>query len=261
MIVREQQFQVLTAEAAKRYDVSLVDHVLEKFPFPAAYVPRQNLERLVRESNAKAHSYGFQAAGALRFFVDCAVLLGAAFDEDPLFFWMRDILLDRSDRDEMTRASRLHMHLDNYLASVFGARGILALPGLQKIAAASSSDFERAGASPETLIAWFRGLHPEKCAYAGESALRNLASKAQTDAIQAQFPSTLGLALLGGLRFAFGAGVLVDPLFPWLATTGADVAASPLDRFDRLLQRSQAYMRRVLKVVTAAQDASPSRRG
>ena len=259
MIIREQQFQVLTADAAGRFDASLVDHVREKFPFPAAYVPREDLARLVDDSTAKAHGYGFQAAGPLRFFVDCAVLLGAGFDEDPLFFWIRDILDDQSDNDEMTKASRLHMHVDNYLGTVYGARGELALPGLQKIATASSADLAGAGASFETLIAWLRAMHPEKCDYAGKAALETLAATAQTDAVQAGFPPGKGAALLAGLRFAFGAGVLSDPLFPWLAATWGDRTVAPEDRFDRLVQRSQAYMRRVLQVVTAAQDASPSR--
>jgi hypothetical protein len=49
--------------------------------------------------------------------------------------------------------------------------------------------------------------------------------------------------------------VLSDPLFPWITAAWVKEAATGEDRFSLLEQRSQAYMRRVLQVVTNAQKA------
>jgi hypothetical protein len=209
----------------------------------------------VQDATGKARGYGFEAATSLRFYVDCAVLLGASFDEDPLLFWMRDILVDPYDKDETSKAARAHLHLDNYLVRVYGANGALALPGLQTVANASADILSRVGASPDSLVNWLNSLHPEKCAYVGEPALRLLIAEASDDAAEAGLPLREGTAVLTALKFAYGAGVLVDPLLPRIAD-GNREDGSDSDRLTNLVRRAQIYSRRALEVVTKMQANS-----
>jgi len=95
-------------------------------------------------------------------------------------------------------------------------------------------------------LPWLQTLHPRKCAYAGPEALTNLMQKAQQASTQCGLSVPEGPPLLLALMFAFGSGVLSDPLFPWVAA-GLAESGDAKTRLERLFTRTQTYVRQTLE--------------
>lgn len=259
MLIRDTQMREFARLAESQFAAELVKHVRTKFEFPAAYVPHENVQRLVHESIERARRYEFQGQGPLRLFVDFSVLLGFHFDEDPQLFWVSDLLHGRADSDEMSHATRLHMHVTNYLDSVYGERGELAIPALGAMSHASPEDLAAVETGlPESILRWADGLHRQKSRYAGRDGMDGLLGLARRTVEEHHLSAPGGLGLVYGLQFAFGSGVFDDPLYPWLADTlRENSGAGPAERVRRLTGRSLAYIRRVHQVVTRAVQGEP----
>jgi hypothetical protein len=97
-----------------------------------------------------------------------------------------------------------------------------------------------------SAVRWLETLHRRKCAYAGATALTDLVQLAQQASARCSLPAPEGPPLVLGLMFAFGSGVLTDPLFPWVAASlegGGEAKA----RLERLTVRTQTYLRQALE--------------
>jgi hypothetical protein len=246
MIIRAEQMQTFEAAGQAGFEAEVVEHVKQTFPHSVAGVEDAGIRKLVSKACADARGYGFRASGPVRMFVDFAVLLGHEFPNDPLLYWVRDILRDKEGLDEMTQAARLHRHVSTYLELVYGSGGEHLTEGLRYIAKAEPRELETVGRSLEyAALTWLQSLHYRKCAYVGDAAIQNLTAEARPAAERFALPEPEGPALLLGLMFAFGSGVMSDPLYPWAAESVA-AGGEPKTRLDRLCTRSQAYLRQAL---------------
>jgi hypothetical protein len=73
---------------------------------------------LVREGLDRAEEYGIESSRGLTVYITLMFLLGAGFDQDPMYPWAGQVLRDRSLRDEKTRVAALHEAAMRYVAEV-----------------------------------------------------------------------------------------------------------------------------------------------
>lgn len=235
------------AAAEVSFEAEALEHIRQAYPAAVQGVEEARLKQLISNGAERAEKHGFKARGPVRMFLDFLVILGHEFDQDPVLFWVSDILNDREGLDEMTQAARLHLHVTTYLDLVYGPKGEHVAKGLEHIARAPTEELTAVGRSYESsAIPWLQALHPRKCAFAGAAALTQLMQTAQQASTRCGLPAPEGPPLLLGLMFAFGAGVLTDPLFPWVASSlepGGDAKM----RLERLTVRTQTYMRQALE--------------
>lgn len=249
MIIRQEQIEAFDAAGKARFETELLPHLKKRYPRPLAGVDDAHINKLISEGARRAGQYGFQARGPVRMFTEFMVVLGHEFDQDPLLYWIQDILRDKEGLDEFEQARRLHLHVSTYLALVYGPKGEHVTKGLEHIAKAPLEELAAVGKAYDSkAIPWLQVLHSRKCVYAGGSALQNLVQAAHLSAGKMGLPEPEGPPLALGLMFAFGSGVLTDPLFPWVAASVApEAAAQPRARLERLAARSQAYLRQALE--------------
>lgn len=239
--------EAFRASAHVSFEAEALEHIRQAYPAAVKGVEEVRLKQLISEGAERAGNHGFKARGPVRMFLDFLVILGHEFDHDPVLFWVSDILKDREGLDEMAQAARLHLHVTTYLDLVYGPKGEHVAQGLEHIAKAPTEELTAVGRSFETsAIPWLQTLHPRKCAYAGAAALTNLMQTAQQASARCGLPTPEGPPLLLGLMFAFGAGVLTDPLFPWVAGS-LEAGGDAKMRLERLTVRAQAYMRQALE--------------
>ncbi len=247
MVIRPEQMKALQAAAQVSFEAEALEHLRQAYPVAVKGVEEARLKQMISKGAERAGKHGFKARGPVRMFLDFLVILGHEFDQDPMFFWVSDILRDREGLDEMTQAARLHLHVTTYLDLVYGPKGEHVAKGLEHMAKAPVQELTAVGRSFEaSAIPWLQGLHPRKCAYAGAAALTNLSQIAQQASARCGLPAPEGPPLLLGLMFAFGAGVLTDPLFPWVAAS-LEGGGAPPARLERLTVRAQAYLRQALE--------------
>jgi hypothetical protein len=249
MIIRREQMQTFEAGAQAGFETEMLEHLKSAYPRAVAGIDDLQIRRLVSQGVECARGYGFQARGPVRMLVEFQVILGHEFDRDPLLYWIRDILRDSEGLDETTQAGRLHQHVSTYLELVYGPDGEHVAKGLQHIANAPPEELAVVGkAYGSKAIPWLQALHARKCAYAGASALTNLMQEAWQAARNCGLPEPEGPPLMLGLMFAFGSGVMTDPLHPWAAASLApESGADARTRMERLIARTQAYMRQALE--------------
>jgi hypothetical protein len=249
MIIRQEQIQAFDAAGQARFETGLLEHLKENYPRSVAGVADARIQQLISKGAQQAGEYGFQARGPVRMYTEFMVILGHEFDQDPLLYWVRDILRDREGIDEMAQASRLHLHVSTYLALVYGPKGEHVSKGLEHIAKAPPEELAAVGKAYDSkAIPWLQALHPRKCVYAGGPALTNLIQQARQGAERFHLPEPEGPALVLGLMFAFGSGVMSDPLYPWVAASvGPEAGAEPRARLERLMARSQGFLRQALE--------------
>jgi hypothetical protein len=227
----------------------MLEHLKKTYPRSVAGVDDGRLKQLVSKGVERASEHGFQARGPVRMYLEFMTILGHEFDQDPLLFWIRDILRDKEGLDEMTQAQRLHLHVSTYLELVYGPAGEHVVKGLEHIAKAPPEELTAVGKAYESkAIPWLQGLHSRKCVYAGAAALTDLLQQARQASARFKLPEPEGPPLVLGLMFAFGSGVMTDPLYPWVAASVAPEAGTEAKaRLDRLAARTQAYMRQALE--------------
>jgi hypothetical protein len=246
MIIRQEQIEAFETAGKARFETELLPHLKKSYPRSVAGADDAHINRLISEGGRRAGQYGFQARGPVRMFTEFMVILGHEFDQDPLLYWVQDILRDREGLDEMEQARRLHLHVSTYLGLVYGPAGEHVAKGLEHIAKSPlMEELAAVGKAYDSkAIPWLQALHSRKCVYAGSSALQNLVQAAHLSAGKMGLPEPEGPPLMLGLMFAFGSGVMTDPLFPWVAASVApEAAAQPRARLERLAARAQTYVR------------------
>lgn len=252
MIIRPEQIETFQAVARAGFETQMLEHLKAAYPRAVAGVQDLQIRKLISQGVECARGYGFQARGPVTMYLEFQVILGHEFDRDPLLYWIRDILHDNQGLDEMTQAGRLHQHVSTYLELVYGKDGEHVARGLQRIANAAPEELTVVGKAYESkAIPWLQGLHPRKCLYAGASALTDLVQEARQAALRHGLPEPEGPPLMLGLMFALGSGVMTDPLHPWAAASlAAESGAEARGRMERLMARTQAYMRQALENIS-----------
>jgi hypothetical protein len=249
MIIREEQIQAFESAGPARFETEMLDHLKKTYPRAVAGVDDGRINQLIARGAERARENGFQARGPVRMYIEFMTILGHEFDQDPLLYWIQDILRDKEGLDEMAQAGRLHLHVSTYLELVYGRNGEHVTKGLEHIAKAPPEELAAVGKAYDAKAGpWLQALHSRKCVYAGAAALTSLQQMARERAQKAGLPEPEGPPLVLGLMFAFGSGVLTDPLFPWVAANiSPEAGAQPRARLERLMARTQAFMRQALE--------------
>jgi hypothetical protein len=246
MIIRQEQIEAFEAAGKARFETELLPHLKKRYPRQLAGVDDAHIDKLISEGGRRAGQHGFQARGPVRMFTEFMVALGHEFDQDPLLYWIQDILRDKEGLDEMQQARRLHLHVSTYLDLVYGPKGEHVAKGLEHLAKSPlMEELAAVGKAYEAkATTWLQALHSRKCVYAGSAALQNLLQAAHLNAGKMGLPEPEGPPLALLLMFTFGSGAMTDPLFPWVAASAApEAAAQPRARLERLAARAQTYVR------------------
>ncbi len=249
MIIRAEQVKALDQTGQGRYEAGMLEELKQAYPRAVIGVEDAALRQMIAAGAERAKTYGFQSRGATGMFLRFQFLLGHEFDKDPLLYWIADILADREGFQEGDQVARLQQHVTDYLELVYGKGGEHTTRGIEHLTKTQPRELAEVGRAYEVkAIPWLQALHARKCAWAGQAAMQELVSRARTVASELNLTEPEGPPLAAGLMFAFGSGVFTDPLFPWVAVT-LDPATEPdpRARMERLIARTQGYMRQALE--------------
>jgi hypothetical protein len=143
----------------------------------------------------------------------------------------------------MPFAQRLHRNVGQYLETCFGPDRIYLG---RAIAAAAKTPVLSSGDINKDMTVGLRLHWPQKLAFTGEENLWALAAEMDAEAVRIGLASPEGRSLTGTLGLCFGAGVLRDPLYPWLQKRLISEAPEN-ERIDKTLTALQNYAERAAK--------------
>lgn len=247
--IRQEQMTVFEEHAERDFEEEMVQHALKSAPRLSRVIGEPGVRQTVTMGLERAKQHGFTNRGPMRFYLESMVAFGSDFDTDPQIPWAAEILDDQSMPDQMARADRLYVKIDDYYKKVMGPGNEWGIQAMRRITEAKADIFGRPGMDfDRRILAGLRHMYPEKCAYVGEAPLRSLVSEAMTSAQRYGITSEAGRGLLAGLMFGFGHGVTRDPQYPWVGRTLEDaLVANPNDRASRLYDKTMVYVKRAVE--------------
>jgi hypothetical protein len=249
MIIRKEQYSVLTQSAETGYIESAVAHLKRYDPLLAAGAGQQGLEKVARKGLTDARRYGLSEGRALQLYLELIMSLGSGFDTDPQLCWLHPYLEGIEGVSTLERARLLQFHAVSYLDRAYGEKGEHGKAALERVGQIQTEQLRDMGmdldAGAMQVLHW---LHPERMDYVDLDALHALMNSARREAGELRLPMPEGAVLLILLMFAFGHKVCADPLHPWLEqelreSTGEDGSA----RMERLMTRTRTYLKMMLR--------------
>lgn len=253
--IRQEQSEAFRQYHLQKFEDEMVEH-LKVFAARLCEIRGdQCIRQVIRLGIARASQYGLTNRGPVRFFIELMFTLGSEFDTDFQYPWVANILQDTKS-DQAVRADRIFFSVGEYMDYVAGPRRQFTLDALRKL---KDVDFREVRTASEDLerqiVSQLEAIHPQKCAYVGDPVLRKLVKTGAEATAVYGIRSGLGIAVLVGLMFGFGTGVLRDPLYPWVSSTlGESSLKDPEAQAERLLRKSKLYAEHLVANLQAEQD-------
>ena len=252
LVIRREQMHLLAEVPLGVFEEQLLVH-LRRFA-PRLYELRgaQGLRRVARSGIARARAHGFTQRGPVRLWVELMFAFGHRFDDDPQLAWAAAALAQPAD-SELARASSLYGAMQGYLGQVEGPAKAWAIGALRRVAAAPWATLVEPGDPfEEQALAAMQRIWPQKTTAVGVAALRHVVAAAEAAAAARGVDDRSGRALLAGLMFGFGHGVLDDPLYPWVEDTlQSGRHADANQRAERLAAKTRIYVQAIAEHLAA----------
>lgn len=245
MVIRAEQMKVFEQAARSRFEEEMIAHSKAFSPRLCEVIGDVQLRAAVRSGIARADGYGFSNRGPVRLFIELMFLCGSAFDTDPQYRPLGDIL--RSSSDQMRRAQQIHEgHLD-YLERVSGPGAVNVKKALSDLLIFVRTPITFTTSVQTNMLELMNRIFPQKVAFVGEAGLQELIQEGVAEAQRYHFESIREQALLVVLKFAFGHGCTDDPLYPWIVRTlRDDRITDPAARAARLERKAITWLEHVV---------------
>lgn len=241
LVLSSAQRSVLRNDVLSRFKAEMCQHIRafaeERIEAAGDDALRLFVDRRVDEAIA----LGVRQRGPVRSWLELSVILGARFDRDPQH---TPLIPDIEAKDwPMPFAQRLHANALAYITACFGAdRAIVG----RVIGHAITQDLPRTGDVEGFLLDTVHHVWPERIEFAGPGPIHALAPAAEDAAAQCGLVSPRGRLLAATLCLCFGAGVMDDPLYPFLHARLAEDRPEEA-RIERTLRGLRTYAARVVE--------------
>lgn len=243
LTIRQTQMQVLAAAREARFEHELRAHAWSFAPRLCRVAGAQGVAELVHRTIAGSNQYGWAHRELARFYLELALVLGAGFAVDPQYPWLGELLQDRICSPQM-RAQLIHHKVMQYFEEALGPQSDFTIQAINK----ATVEISRGGwatlpARTADLIAWVEAIYPQKLRVLGLRGLATLREMADNAIQCTDVAHERGAAVLLGAMLLFGAGVIDDPMYPWLNMTLRDQRIiNPNARLDRLERKLLRYI-------------------
>jgi hypothetical protein len=255
MKIRSSQMDILDAHSMKKYKTKLCRHLRQYDPLLCEAAGAEALEEAVDLGVQRAHECSFTLNGPIRSYLEIMFVLGSDFDRDPQYFWLRPWLQPQERYPEMERARYLQFHVIRFINDFQGSDNINIIHALNQAQDITREQLiEISRNYPEKAVNWLESMHPLKCRFIGKDALRSLMNLAIKETARAELQGPESVALVLGLMFTFGSGILHDPMYPWVNRILASPAEEgPQTREEKLQRRGKVYLRKILQQIQGIQ--------
>ncbi|HED35949.1 MAG TPA: hypothetical protein ENJ08_17270 [Gammaproteobacteria bacterium] len=217
LVIRNEQLKALGRGPLKKYEALLVQYFFKCFSLECNHLGKDKLMCFIRLGIFKASEYGYETQKQVLYFLTIMFILGAYFDEDPLYFWVKEKLIDEHHADLDIRIQTTYSDIINYLEDTLGegdSKFLRALVRFKKTDIVDLSDFD--GSDLEhSLMRDLWHCYPEKYKWHGDKSIYSLVSQQLKIADKYNISSYKGKAILVSIAFMVGNGFIKDPLQSW----------------------------------------------
>lgn len=219
------QMQLFAQAFSLRFEDEMLAHGKMLSPQLCEVIGDEQARAAVRAALESAQAHGFTSRGPLQLYVDMTFLCGSAFDTDPQYSQVGDLL--RLPVHQMQRAQQLHDFSNNYLERVCGPDNAYVRRALKELLLFARNPLTIRNEFAMDMLDELIGIFPEKALFLGGRRLSRLIDAAIDLSQQRGWSDPRHQALLAALMFMFGHGCLSDPLCPWIGRMASDQPVDP----------------------------------
>ena len=244
--IRDDQVGAFRHYHLQKFEDEMVEHSKEFSPRLCRVIGDEQLRLVLQSAMRRANGYRFTNRGPLRLFIEMNFLFGSAFDTDPQYAAVGEIL--RLSGDQMERAEQIYQASLEYLDRVSGPNTVYVHNALKELSNLAQTQLRfRSDNLIEELMRETASIFPQKVAYVGQAGMKTLIDGGINEAHRFGFFTIRQVTLIVVLKFAFGYGCTEDLLYPWISRTLQDERiASPAARADRLEKKALTWLEHVL---------------
>lgn len=239
------QWTALSVASQHSFEDEMVAHLADYAPELAKVMGTTRLKALVQLGCVRSRAHGLTNKGPLRFYLETMLSLGSDFDTDPLLV-RATASLYTPDLDQTRRAEALHAAVLTCMDEVNGPDNEHLIAAIRRIQNLPFEAFAGRGNLGERALALFSGGFPEKYAYAGDAALRELLLTAARLSDEFGLRSDAGRLVVAFMLYALGHGVFSDPAYAWAGDTVRDATLPEEERAQLLYRKARLYLGAVL---------------
>jgi len=118
LLIRAEQMKTFEQAAMLRFENEMVEYSKDISPRVCEVIGDERLRLALRSAITRAIAYGFTNRGSIRLFIEMMFFCGSAFDTDPQYLRVGEVLL--TSVDQMQRAEQIHEGYLDYLDKVSG---------------------------------------------------------------------------------------------------------------------------------------------
>ena len=246
LVVRAEQMKAFEQAALRRFEDKMMEHSKDISPRLCEVIGDEQLRVVISSAITRAMAYGFTNRGPIRLFIEMMFFCGSAFDTDPQYATVGEIL--RMSGDQMQRAEQIHEGYLDYLDKVSGPDAANVHKALRDLAyfAKTPIRFTANNFVSGMLQEMNAIFQKKKAAYVGAENLTALIQEGRKEAQKYGFQNIRAEALIVVLMFSFGHGCTNDPLYPWISNTLQDERiVSAEARAERLEKKAMTWLEHV----------------
>jgi hypothetical protein len=245
LTIRQDQVESFRQYHLQKFEDEMVEHSKKFTPRLCEVLGDSQLRVAIRSAMKRADGYGFTNRGPIRLFIEMMFLCGSAFDTDPQYSAVGDVL--RSPGDQMIRAEKIYEGSLDYLEKVSGPGAVNVHKALADLLLLARGPLTFPNGFVAEMLSHMGRVFPQKADWVGEAGLKAVIEEGVNEARHHQFKTLREGALLVVLKFAFGHGCTNDPLYPWIGATLTDPKIKdPNARATRLEKKAITWLEHVV---------------
>lgn len=193
--IREQQFDRFEKQSQLNFENELADHLHQFSPKHIKGIGEQGLNKLIATGLTKAKSFGWKRRGSLRFFLECQVMFGHCFFNDPILPWVSQFFENQNkiSMNDLTMADQAHAEAMKYRAKVVGENEKIEATAIKKLISKPVKEWLSGDLSITETQKILMDVYPEKISNAPANGLSALIQKSQNRATLEKLPRTFTL--------------------------------------------------------------------
>jgi len=249
LTIRKDQVKVFEEQKLITFVDEMVKHISEFTPEQFKIIKEPDIRKIIALGIKRADNYGLTFRGPVRFYLEMMFMVGSDFDTDPQYYWIREILVNNHEKNQMKRADLLYDKVIGFLDKMMGENYEYEIGALKKFVKIPFDDFQAFNhEEPVKFVVKLKEIFPEKVKLINERAFLQLHEHALTVARKYGIADDGGIAISFSLMFTFGHGCYTDLQYPWIANTlNGSAGISAVEINHRLYAKMMIFFEQALK--------------
>jgi hypothetical protein len=248
------QVALFEQDSLRQFEQRALQFVRQTFSRHWRYLGEAQVLEVIHHGLERAHRHHLTLESSVLPYLSVMFMLGSGFDADPQYPWAKELLTAPHLPAENARARRLQEQaLDYAHHALKDFRGAHQEVEKGRFAGEMLRIFREGSAPlvPESvpdfthrMLLRLNRAFPHKCAYLGESTLRQVVQQGIDRAAEQGLRTERGTTVFTLMQFVLGSGFVEDPLVPWAAPLFEELQKmNPSLRADKLYEEALSQLK------------------